>query len=161
MVFQIFPECREFAQYCLLNQCFSCQHHICLDKSWIDIFETREIFLAYLIALFGLIWDALCKLVPFLQFKNVKKNPWRSVTFKSNTPPWVFFMFLNCKNCMQLHKASHNNSNKVIKWFFVSSLTHVWIQIYERLSCANTLIYYIYSYNNLYIKLQLIYNSHF
>ena len=32
-------------------------------------------------------WDALRDLVPFVQFKKVKKNPWRSVTFstKSNT----------------------------------------------------------------------------
>ena len=62
---------------------------------------------------------------------------------------------------MQLRKASRHNSNKAIKWFLVSSLTHVWIRIYERLSRANTLIYYIYLYNNLYIKLQLIYNSRF
>ena len=32
-------------------------------------------------------WDALRDLVPFVQFKKVKKTPWRSVTFstKSNT----------------------------------------------------------------------------
>ena len=38
--------------------------------------------------------DALHKLVPFVQFKKREKNPWRSVTFKSNTPPWMFFTFI-------------------------------------------------------------------
>ena len=45
------------------------------------------------------ICDALRDLVPFLQFKNRKKHPGRSVTFskvyfiKSKTSPWVFFTF--------------------------------------------------------------------
>ena len=42
------------------------------------------------------ICDALRDLVPFVQFKNREKHPWRSVNFnftKINTPPWVFFTF--------------------------------------------------------------------
>ena len=47
--------------------------------------------------MFYTIWYHLC---------NCEKHPWRSVTFskvagfftKSNTPPWVLFMFLNCTN---------------------------------------------------------------
>ena len=37
-------------------------------------------------------------------FKNVKKHPWRSVTFstKSNTPPWVFFMFFKLHKWYQI-----------------------------------------------------------
>ena len=35
-------------------------------------------------------------LVPFLTFKKHEKHPTRSITFtKKDTPPWVFFMFLN------------------------------------------------------------------
>ena len=44
--------------------------------------------------------DALHDLVPFIQFQKREKHPWRTVTFikafnftKSNTAPWVFFMF--------------------------------------------------------------------
>ena len=40
-------------------------------------------------------FDALHELVPFIQFKNHEKHPWRSFTFKNKTPPWVFFTFLN------------------------------------------------------------------
>ena len=44
-----------------------------------------------------LICGVLRSLVPFAQFKNREKHPWRSVT-KSNTPPWVFLTFLKlCK----------------------------------------------------------------
>ena len=38
--------------------------------------------------------DSLHKLVPFVQFKKREKHSWRSVTFKSNTPPWMFFTFI-------------------------------------------------------------------
>ena len=44
--------------------------------------------------------DVLRDVVPFVQFKKREKHPWGSVTFstKSNTPPWVFFMFFKlCK----------------------------------------------------------------
>ena len=39
------------------------------------------------------ICDALRDFRPFLQYKKREKHPWRSVTFKSNTPLWVFYMF--------------------------------------------------------------------
>ena len=38
--------------------------------------------------------DALCNLVPFVQFKKREKHPWRKI----NTPAWVFFTFF------KLHK---------------------------------------------------------
>ena len=47
--------------------------------------------------------DALRDLVPFVQIKKREKHPWRSGIFgeasackftKSNSPPWVFFTFL-------------------------------------------------------------------
>ena len=43
-----------------------------------------------------MIFDALCDLVPFVQFEKCEKHSWTSVTIftKSNTPPSVFFMFL-------------------------------------------------------------------
>ena len=41
---------------------------------------------------------AFCDLVPCTQLKKREKHPWRSITSacnftKSNTPPWVIFMF--------------------------------------------------------------------
>ena len=59
--------------------------------------------------------DALRDLAPFVQFKKREKYPWKSVTFrkvtfsnftKSNSPPWVFFKFLNCTNSIKSRKAS-------------------------------------------------------
>ena len=53
------------------------------------------------------ICDVLRNLVPFVQSKKRKKQPWRSVTFslflacnfiKSNTPPWAFFKFFKLYN---------------------------------------------------------------
>ena len=51
--------------------------------------------------------DVLSDLVPFVQFKKREKHPRRSATFstKSNTPPWVFFMILNCTNDTKSHNA--------------------------------------------------------
>ena len=45
-------------------------------------------------------------LVPFVQLKKREKHSWGSVTCSSNTPPWVFFPFLNCRNGAKSHKAS-------------------------------------------------------
>ena len=64
------------------------------------------------------ICGALRDLVPFLQFKKREKHPWRSANFsnvaslacnftKFNTPPWVFFTFLNCRNGTKSRNASH------------------------------------------------------
>ena len=69
------------------------------------------------------IGDALCELIPFVQFLKSEKHPWRSVTFskvaskvgftynfnKSNAPPWhgCFSRFLNCTNGTKSHKTSH------------------------------------------------------
>ena len=53
--------------------------------------------------------DALCDLVPFVQFKKREKHSWRSLTFskvrdftKSNTPAWVFFTFLKLYKWYQI-----------------------------------------------------------
>ena len=62
-----------------------------------------------------IICDALRDLLPFVQFKKREKYAWRSVTFcnftKINTPPWVFFNFLNHTN-HRTKRASHFNLNK-------------------------------------------------
>ena len=42
--------------------------------------------------------DALRDLVAFVQFKKREKI---------NTPPWVFFTFLNCSNATKSRNASH------------------------------------------------------
>ena len=58
------------------------------------------------------ICHALRDLVPFVQFKTCEKQPWRSAKLlacnftKSNTPPWVFFTFLNCTNGTKLRKTT-------------------------------------------------------
>ena len=67
------------------------------------------------------ICDALCDLLPFVQFKKREQRPWRSVTFsqaevcnftKSNTPPWVFFTFLKlCKWHQIAQHISFNSSH--------------------------------------------------
>ena len=68
-------------------------------------------------------------LVPFVQFKNVKKRPWRSVILvklkasacnftKSNTLPWMFSCFLNCTNGTKSPKVSDINH-------------HIWRSIYR------------------------------
>ena len=52
--------------------------------------------------------DALRYLVLFVQIKKREKPLWRSATFsnvagtKSNTPPWVFFMFLKLYKWYQI-----------------------------------------------------------
>ena len=57
------------------------------------------------------ICEALRDLVPFVQFKKLKKHPWRSVTFgtRNNTPPGCFLRFLNCSDCTKSHNTSHIN----------------------------------------------------
>ena len=54
------------------------------------------------------IWDALRDLVLFVQFKKREKYPWCIVTFsnKSNTPPWVFFIFLKLYNWYQIAQSA-------------------------------------------------------
>ena len=54
-----------------------------------------------------MILDGLRNLVSFAQFRKCEKNPWRSVTFstKSDTPPLVFFTFLDCTNGTVSRKA--------------------------------------------------------
>ena len=49
-------------------------------------------------------FDALHELVPFIQFKNHEKHPWRGFTFKSKTPPCgVFHVFKLVQNCAKHH----------------------------------------------------------
>ena len=45
--------------------------------------------------------------------KNVKKHPWKSVTFslKATLPHGCFSRFLNSTNGTQLHKAPHIKNN--------------------------------------------------
>ena len=56
---------------------------------------------------FTITYDALCYLVPFVQFKKRKKHLWRSVTFsiKSNTPPWAFFHFFKLYEWYQIAQS--------------------------------------------------------
>ena len=61
------------------------------------------------------IYDALSDLVPFAQFKNREKHPWRIVTFskaagfmlKVTLLHGCFSRFLNCTNGAKSQKASH------------------------------------------------------
>ena len=68
-------------------QCFFVKHYSPSNK-W------SQYFVCFIIC------DALCNyLIPFVQFKTCEKHPWWSITFskaatKSDTPPWVFFTFL-------------------------------------------------------------------
>ena len=62
----------------------------------------------------GIICDALCDLVPFVQFKKREKHPWGTVTFskvagfsKVTIHHGCFSRFLNCTNGTKLRKASH------------------------------------------------------
>ena len=50
--------------------------------------------------------DAFHDVVLFAQFEKSEKHLWRSVTFKNDTPPWVFFAFFNLK--MVLKRAKHH-----------------------------------------------------
>ena len=58
---------------------------------------------------------------PLYKFKECEKHPWKSVTFnkvsgsKSNTPSWVFFMFLKLQKWYQI--AQHiTNVNISERW---------------------------------------------
>ena len=59
------------------------------------------------------IWDVLCDLVPFVQFKKREKHRWRSVTFSKVAGLKVtlrhgrFSCFLNCTNGTKSRNASH------------------------------------------------------
>ena len=61
--------------------------------------------------------DVLRDLIPFVQFKKRENTHGGALLLvklhaevcnftKSNTPPWVFFKFLNCKNGTKSRKAS-------------------------------------------------------
>ena len=57
-----------------------------------------------------IICGALRDLVPFVQFKNREKHPWRSVNFskvagndiKINTSSWMFFRFFKLDKWYQI-----------------------------------------------------------
>ena len=49
---------------------------------------------------------ALHDLVPCAQFEKRKKHAWRSVTFSSNTPPWVFFTFFKFYESYQIAQST-------------------------------------------------------
>ena len=54
--------------------------------------------------------DVLRDLLPFVQSKNVKNTHGGGFNYnftKNNTPPWVFFTFLNCTNGTKSHNAPH------------------------------------------------------
>ena len=69
--------------------------------------------------------DALCNLVPFVQFKKCEKHPWRKACYftKSSTPPWVFFTFL-----------------KLYKWYQIAQNIkyYVWILNFSGAMITNT-----------------------
>ena len=48
--------------------------------------------------------------MPFVQLEKREKHSWGSAITKSNTPPMVFFTFLNCK--MVPNQAKHHIFNK-------------------------------------------------
>ena len=51
--------------------------------------------------------------------KNVKNtNGGVLLLAKSNTPPWVFSRFLNCKNGTKSRNASHVCGNIFVPWKF-------------------------------------------
>ena len=79
-------------------------------------------------------WDALRRLVSFVQFEKRGNHPWRSVTF-SNTPPWVFLTFLNCTN--------ETKRRKVSQLFFTLVDELLWRFSHE-VSCNPLLEYYPY-----------------
>ena len=69
------------------------------------------------------IWDALCDLTSFVQFKKGNKPPWKTFTFSKFadylaallklTPPGVCFSrFLNCTNGTKSCKASQVESSR-------------------------------------------------
>ena len=72
----------------------------------------------------GAIWYHFCNLKTW-------KHPWRSDTFsnftKSNTPPWVFFTFLNCTNGTK----SRNAPRVFVKSYFEMMNCMVTTKIYQ------------------------------
>ena len=54
----------------------------------------------------GFICDALCDLVPFVQFKKREKHPWMSDAFtKSKTSPWVSLKFFKLYKWYQMTQS--------------------------------------------------------
>ena len=88
--------------------CFCCCGCLFLPFSWPWGYAVR-----LGINLCGVLRD----LVPFVLFKNVKNNHGGVLLLlklqasKSNTPPWVFFTFLNFTCGTKSQNASHISSN--------------------------------------------------
>ena len=61
-------------------------------------------------------------LLPFLQLKKSDKHPWRSVTFRSNTPGWVFFTFFRLYKWYQIGQSISYLLYDMISYFFSYSL---------------------------------------
>ena len=64
----------------------------------------------------GCLWNicvVLRNLVPCVHVKKREKQPWGVLLlvtlqlYKNNSPPWMFFTFLNCTNSTKLRKAPH------------------------------------------------------
>ena len=59
--------------------------------------------------------DALCDLVPFVQFKKREKHRWKVLPYlacnftKSNTLPWVFFTFFKLPEWYQIVQSITKN----------------------------------------------------
>ena len=55
---------------------------------------------------------------------------------KSNTPPLVFFTFLNCKNCTKSRKASHNHISSIsltdFKLFVISETLNLFVVLISK-----------------------------
>ena len=57
--------------------------------------------------------------------KNVKKHPWRSVTF--NTLPWVFFSFFKLYKWYQIAQSvsiNHLEKNNLMKLVLINSFIY-------------------------------------
>ena len=65
--------------------------------------------------------DSFRDSVPFTQFKKREKHLWRSKLqslacnfTKSNTPPWVFFMFFKLHKCYQIVQSVSYNTQMIM-----------------------------------------------
>ena len=75
--------------------------------------------------------DALRDLVPFVQFKEREKSPWRSVAFSKvvNTPSWVFFTFFKlCK----WYQMAHSITRIMRQWREINRLSTTYKKLFDR-----------------------------
>ena len=111
---------------------FNSSHKFSFLWQWFVPILTPNLPLLFIIfymvfkAMWTYICDVLRDLVPFVQFKKREKHPQRNATFskvKSNTPPWVFFMFF-----------------KLYKWYKIAHCITFWILALGR---PESILYYL------------------